>query len=171
MACHSNLNRPCFRRKDIHNHLATALATWQTQQHSDSSNMASRSIVRLRAPTVPLATMQRARSSLDLFDAHTFHRSATNDTFQQPEDTPCPPKPRKGLADRIKKLDEHLEKAQGEIKEPIRAMHSRRSKLSESVDPVLLPLKLLPQELANVHTCLKQALQMGFPRPKNAREL
>lgn len=104
--------------------------------------------------------MKKVHSSLTLFKA-----ASTSKTLQQANDQndlPRPPAPNGEMQTRLQKLDQIFATAKTEVETSRTDILTRRSKLFESVDPVLLVLKLLPQELSNIHTCVKQALSWDF---------
>ena len=77
-------------------------------------------------------------------------------------DIPRPPIPSDKMQDRLQRIDVAVAKAARHIAKSRKDIQSRRSPLFESLDPILLVLKLLPQELSNVHKCVKQALTWDF---------
>ena len=167
--------------KKLRASFAEALAVWQQasdiNHNHNHASMGSRSgpgPVQMSRPPPPLATrmplarpppMERVRSSLNLLK--TFTNTDTDKCGEQPEydthlDEPRPPEPSPELAHRLQKLNELFARAASEVAKARSDISSRRSKLFETVDPVLLVLKLLPQELSNVHKCVKQALTWDF---------
>jgi hypothetical protein len=108
--------------------------------------------------------MKKVGSSLSLFTAKL---KGTNEVIQ-PErhhdehDRPCPPPPTADTEVHLKQLEHTFSSAFDEVNKARKEILNRRSNLFESVDSVLLVLKLLPQELQNVQNCVSQALSWNF---------
>ncbi|KIW01926.1 uncharacterized protein PV09_06767 [Verruconis gallopava] len=78
------------------------------------------------------------------------------------DDTPRPPKIGEDVAMRLIQVNRVVAATERDLHRAKLDIYSRRSALFESIDPVLLPLKLLPEELRNVHACIRQALEWNY---------
>lgn len=157
---------------NFRNSLADGLAIWQAS--GVANGMTTRPLhmqstpylpPARQAPSVPhtpsMEETKKVGSSFSLLDL--FRRSnKDHQTEDQNVDLPRPPKPTQAMQERLDALDVLFASAAGDTAKCRKQVLSRRSKLFESVDPVLLVLKLLPQELSNVHKCVKQALAWDF---------
>ena len=155
--------------KKLRDSFAKALEVWQANDMNNS--VASRAPVPMQRghPPPPLQqrpimqSMQRVKSSFNLFSG--LKGANEEDQQQQPStdhDLPRAPASSPELLQRLQILNGNFAQAASQVAKAKSDISSRRSTLFETVDPILLVLQLLPQELSNVHKCVKQALMWNF---------